>query len=357
MTLKNQVQKLLSRSIFEMPPHQDTLFDDAIKECVRLLEIGFPWYAEFLKSRSNESLPALFLPILKEMNFDSGKTDNSTFIQSSGTSGRPVRIPLDAFSLNNRVQLMKRVYEAMGFEDNFEHAFCFILDPQSSSMAGSIITTQTLKTFARLKGLQHMAKLGPSGFELNQIALSALFQSEWSAPVLILGYPALIAQCIQGSIKQGLKRKPLPVGSAILTGGGWKNFLQGVNVEPNSFRSLASDFFDIPVSHIRDMYGLTESPVVFVECEKHHFHIPSFCRVDAVNPLQQTPLSEGEQGLLRITHPFSTSFPLASVLTTDKISIHRDCPCGRPARYFVPHGRARSASFETCAMAIGRQLT
>jgi hypothetical protein len=58
----------------------------------------------------------------------------------------------------------------------------------------------------------------------------------------------------------------------------------------------------------------------------------------------------GEVGLLELTVPLTTSYPLLKVLTTNKASLRTGCSCGRPGSYLTPHGRAAVARYETCAM-------
>ena len=174
--------------------------------------------------------------------------------------------------------------------------------------------------------------------------------------VVLVGYPAFIAAAMHAMTRAGRASLPLPPGSRILTGGGWKSFLPGLTLDRETFRSQAAAILNIPTTDVRDMYGLSECPAVFVECEHGRFHVPAWCRAAAIDPETNRTLPDGEDGLLQLTCPLTTSYPLVKVTTTDRAAVGRDCGCGRAAPFVVPKGRVTAARFETCAMKIGQAV-
>lgn len=64
----------------------------------------------------------------------------------------------------------------------------------------------------------------------------------------------------------------------------------------------------------------------------------------------------GNEGLLQLTVPLTTSYPLLRILTTDRVALGRGCSCGRTTAFLVPRGRVTAARYETCAMKIGRAV-
>ena len=125
---------------------------------------------------------------------------------------------------------------------------------------------------------------------------------------------------------------------------------------PAASISTASRKGVLPPSGVRDMFGLSESPAVFVQCEQGSYHVPAFARARAVDPETGREVPAGDVGLLELTVPLTTSYPLLKILTTDKVVLRAGCSCGRPGPHLTPRGRATAARYETCAMQIGRSL-
>jgi phenylacetate-coenzyme A ligase PaaK-like adenylate-forming protein len=171
--------------------------------------------------------------------------------------------------------------------------------------------------------------------------------------VLLVGYPTLMAAAMQALASRGLSSLPLAPGSRILTGGGWKSFLPGVQLDQDEFRQRVAAFFRIPPEAIRDMFGLSECPAVFVQCASGAYHVPAFADARAIDPETGRRVPDGEVGLLQLTVPLTTSYPLLKILTADKAALTSGCPCGLAAPVLTPRGRTSAARFETCAMKVG----
>lgn len=358
--ISTSLARLLSQPAFAPAP--DDLFREATLACLEALCERFPRYAEFLKARrfdgALDTLPGIFLPVLKTYPF--AIPPDLTIVRtltSSGTTGKPSVTPLDDASWAYRVAAMRASYAALGLLDRDATALCFLMDPETTQMAGSVVIDAVLGSVPQVKAVHYLARMTPAGPQFAAEQAPALFaQAMVAGPVVLVGYPALIAATMAGLAKMGRTSLPLPPGSRILTGGGWKSFLPGLTLDRDNFRVQAAAFFGVPPADIRDMYGLSECPAVFVECEHGRFHVPAWCRAEAIDPETSRSVPDCSDGLLQLTCPLTLSYPLAKIVTTDRVSLGRGCACGREAAFIVPKGRVSAARFETCAMKIGQAV-
>jgi len=364
------IDVLLEQPVFA-DPRPEGVFIEAVDACLELLLARFPRYAEFVGDRTGgaslrpvdsmdrlAALPPLFLPVLKGVRFDlPDGMATAVELTSSGTTGVPSVVPLDEPSMRRRVQAMAAGYRGMGVAAAEMEALAFLLDPATMQMAGSVVIDAVLRSMPQIRTIRYLARQTGSGpdFSLPE-AIEALSAAAARGPVLLVGYPALIAAAVQGLRETGTQRLPLPEGSFVLTGGGWKSFLPGLQLDRDEFRGLVGEFFRVPPSAIRDMFGLSECPAVFVQCAEGRYHVPVFVLAQAIDPETGEEVERGETGLLQLTTPLTTSYPLIKILTTDKVLIDRGCPCGLAAPFLVPQGRASVARFETCAMQIGKAV-
>ncbi len=345
-------------------------FAEACGYCLATLARRFPTYAQFLRERGwhgspstptladIDALPALFLPVLKTCSFAVPEDVKvSVRLTSSGTTGRPSVTPLDDVTMQRRVQAMLASYRAAGIVSGSVEALAFLIDPSQTQMAGSVVIDAALRATPEVRSVRYLVQQKPTGldFALPQ-AVAAIQDAGTRGPVLLVGYPALIMAAMQGLASAGVRTLPLPAGSKILTGGGWKSFLPGVTLERDDFQKRMADFFALPGDAIRDMFGLSECPAVFVQCSHAHYHAPAFAWAQAIDPETGTEVPTGEVGLLQLTVPLTTSYPMLKILTTDKVAMNAGCGCGVPAPYLTPRGRTTAARFETCAMKMGQAV-
>ena len=367
--MTSAIDSLLQAPAFTTSGPSDA-FLAATDECLALLRSRFPAYAEFLKQRGFNyssvakleqltSLPPIFLPVLKSYAFPIPEaTVVAIRLTSSGTTGQPSVTPLDEIDWKRRTFAMFASYQALDLFAGELSALCFLMDPATTKMAGSLVIDAVLRHAKQIQSVSYLARMGMAGPEFAvPAAITALINAVQTGPVVFIGYPALIAGLINGLEKSGMVRFPLPPGSRILTGGGWKSFLPGVSLDQGDFRAKAASFFGIPPQTIRDMYGLSECPAVFVQCEQGHYHVPAWAWAQAIDPETNRDVPEGENGLLQLTVPLTVSYPLLKILTTDKVQIRGGCTCGRLAPFLQPCGRVTAARFETCAMKIGKAVT
>jgi hypothetical protein len=359
------IDRLLGEPPFAAEP--TPTFFEAVRECLGVLRRRFPRYDDFLRRRGAagphslddlDALPALFLPVLKGMSFDvPADVVIVRELTSSGTSGRPSVVPQDEPSWRRRTGALLASYRGAGVLEGDWNALAFLLDPATTKMAGSLVIDAALRTVPGMRSLRYLARQGAKGPDFDLPAAAAVLgEAATMGPVLILGYPALIAATLRGLAQAGRTSLPLPAGSRVLTGGGWKSFLPGLTLDQAEFRRQVSDYFGLPASAVRDMYGMSECPAVFVQCERGGYHVPAFVRARAVDPEADQAVPAGETGLLELTTPLTTSYPLLKILTTDKVALRDGCGCGRAGACVEPRGRAAAARYETCAMQIGRSV-
>lgn len=366
--MTSAIDSLLQAPAFTTSGPSDA-FLAATDECLTLLRSRFSAYSEFLKQRGfNYSsvdkpeqltlLPPIFLPVLKSYAFPIAEAITVAIqLTSSGTTGQPSVTPLDAIDWKRRTFAMFASYQALDLFAGELSALCFLMDPTTTKMAGSLVIDAVLRHTKQIRSVTYLARMGASGPEFPiPAAIAALTEAVQSGPVVFIGYPALVAGLMHGLAQSGKDRFPLPPGSRILTGGGWKSFLPGVSLDQAEFRAKAAGYFGIPPQAIRDMYGLSECPAVFVQCELGHYHVPAWAWAQAIDPETNRDVLEGETGLLQLTVPLTASYPLLKILTTDKVQIRGGCTCGRQAPYLQPCGRVTAARFETCAMKIGKAV-
>jgi hypothetical protein len=364
------IDALLRAPAFTTAGPVETAFVAAVNACLEPLCRRFPRYARFVRERMAvqdlplttlgqvRALPALFLPVLKTYRFEvPDDLRVRVRLTSSGTTGVPSEVPLDEPNMQRRVAAMMAGYRGLGVFAGAVQALGFLLDPSTTQMAGSVVIDAVLRSAAEGRSIKYLARQGSAGpdFSLPEAVL-AIKEAIREGPVLLVGYPALMAAAVQGLVRSGIARLPLPEGSFILTGGGWKAFLPGVRLDRQEFQQMMAGFFGVPPGSVRDMFGLSECPAVFVQCARGGYHVPAFAWAQAIDPETGTEVPAGQVGLLQLTVPLTTSYPLLKILTTDKVSLTCQCPCGLAAPVLTPHGRAAAARFETCAMKVGRAL-
>jgi hypothetical protein len=366
--MTDAIDELLQAPVFDAGPPPGP-FVHAAAACQAVLVRRFPVYGDFLRQRGLDpagplatldqvrALPALFLPVLKTYTFTTAEDFPVTVrLTSSGTTGAPSVTPLDEPGMRRRVAAMLASYRGLDVVAGPMEALAFLLDPATTRMAGSVVIDAALRAAPEIRAIRYLARMGPAGpsFDATE-AVEALTAAAARGPILLVGYPALLAVAVQKLAAAGV-RLPLPPGSRVLTGGGWKAFLPGVNLDRDAFQQQMAGFFQLPAGAVRDMFGLSECPAVFVQCQRGSYHVPAFAWAHAIDPETGQDMPEGEVGLLQLTVPLTTSYPLLKILTTDKAKLTRGCPCGRAAPCLTPCGRATAARFETCAMKVGRAV-
>lgn len=166
----------------------------------------------------------------------------------------------------------------------------------------------------------------------------------------ILGFPAHLYKIIKDfDIKLNLGQD-----SWVQTGGGWKG-MADEEIPKSAFRDFISQRLGIPLKNIRDIFGMVEHGIGYLDCEKGNLHIPNYSRVYVRSPHDLSILPEGEQGLLHLVCSYNTSYPSVSLLTTDWGRVGTcDCAIGGPTLELL--GRAGIAKHKGCAVTAAELL-
>jgi hypothetical protein len=136
-----------------------------------------------------------------------------------------------------------------------------------------------------------------------------------------------------------------------VTAGGWKT--SGMYVDPAEFRERIEYNFNIDQSLIRDWYGMTETNVTALECEKHYKHIPYFAKIFTVDS-DGNPLPYGERGRICILDPLGNSYP-SFIITGDQGTVLEKCPkCGRFGNVLDNISRMKGETPKGCSEALIR---
>lgn len=311
-------------------------------------KLGF--HPDSLKSENDlADVPGTMVHLFKEHEFHSvPKEDLALILTSSGTGGQKSQQFLDQRSLENVKKLALNIHRSLDMADAREYNYlCFTYDPQIAGDLGTAFTDELLTSFTGKKevyyGIQWNEAKGD--FELNEAGvLAALKRFEKSGtPTRILGFPALLFEMIE---KYDLHLN-LGEESWLQTGGGWKGKADK-EIPKQEFRKLIRERLGIPESHQRDLFGMVEHGIPYVDCEFGHLHIPNFARVFVRSPFDLGLLPEGEKGLLHFLCSYNFSYPAPSLLTTDYGRIG-SCPCGR-GKTLILEGRAGVSKHKGCAL-------
>jgi len=166
--------------------------------------------------------------------------------------------------------------------------------------------------------------------------------------ILIFGFTSIIWRYFVLELEELGKHLSMPKG-ILFHGGGWKQ-LENQSVDNSEFKNRISSVSNI--TNIHNYYGMVEQTgSIFVECEYGFFHASSFS--DVIIRSHQTHSSEeiGITGLIQLLSVIPKSYPGHSILTEDLGTICGidDCKCGRKGKYFIVHGRLKSAEIRGCS--------
>ncbi len=168
-------------------------------------------------------------------------------------------------------------------------------------------------------------------------------------PVRFMGFPSYTYFMLRQMEERGLHLK-LPQGSKIMLGGGWKQFYKE-QVDKEELYRLAKKTLDVDEENIIEFFGAVEHPILYCDCERHHFHVPVYGRVliRDVDTLKPVPI--GQTGLVNLLTPMVKATPILSVMTDDLGVLHegRECGCGLDAPYLEIIGRVGLKDIKTCA--------
>ena len=185
-------------------------------------------------------------------------------------------------------------------------------------------------------------------FDLDACIKRLISFSRRPEPIRLLGFPAYLWQVCKGLEARGIN---LCLGSraSIVTGGGWK-IHKDQEVKKEVYKAEVARILGMPQENIRDLFGMVEHGVPYVDCEVGRMHVPIYSRVRILDPETLSPLPHGTPGLMQLMTPYLSSYPSISILTTDLAVLEPDCPCGRAGLTVKILGRAGLTKHKGCAI-------
>lgn len=268
---------------------------------------------------------------------------------SSGTGGQRSLMHLDQGSLDRVKKLAYSIHAELGMTSSKKYNYlCFTYDPKVANDLGTAFTDELLTSFTGINEVYYTLQFNPSknDFELNeQGVVDKLIEfSKSEYPTRILGFPAFLMMILK---KYNLNLK-LPKDSWLQTGGGWKGHT-GEEIPKGEFRHFIHEKLGIELENIRDLFGMVEHGIPYVDCNKGKLRVPNFGRVFIRDPYTLKCLPDGEVGLIQFMCTYNSSYPSMNILSTDwgKLTKENDDIGGYSLEIL---GRAGTTKNKGCAL-------
>lgn len=346
-----KTDELINAPAFEK---NDQLFLDSLNEAILVHQKGNEFFRFLLEKEdfktltdleNLENLPFIMVNLFKFHEIiSSPKEDIVLTLGSSGTSGQRSQIFLDQCSLDRVKKLAYNVHRDLGITSEKKYNYlCFTYDPAVASDVGTAFTDELLTGFTDKAEVYYTFQFDGREFKYDEEKTLEKLKEFEASPfsTRILGFPAFLYELI---IKNNLKLK-LGEDSWVQTGGGWKQ-KEDQKIEKSAFRELVSKSLGIPISNIRDLFGMVEHGVPYVDDELGRLRIPNYARVLIRDPKNLKCLKTGEVGLVQFISTYLTSFPSISLLTTDWGRVLED----ERGFYLELVGRAGTTKNKGCAL-------
>lgn len=321
------IDRLLNSSPFSFTPENKKLFMSSLQECALAHYQGHDyfrhcWELEGLHPEMIDGffditkLPFMMVNLFKHQDMVTGHREDIVLtLGSSGTSGQRSLMNLNEESLLRVKTLAQSIYRDLGITSDKKYNYlCFTYDPVVANDLGTAFTDELLTSFTDKAEVfycfQHNGKEFVFEKEKTVEKLKEFEQSSFSTR--ILGFPAHLYELIHEYDLQ----LNLGADSWLQTGGGWKGKADQ-EIEKSAFRAFISKRLGIPQANIRDLFGMVEHGIPYVDDEKGRLRVPNFARVIIRDPKTLRPLNYGEKGLIQFICSYNTSYPAMSLLTTD----------------------------------------
>ncbi len=270
---------------------------------------------------------------------------------SSGTGGAMSHIGFDLPSLLAGKDMVLRVgrYHRLWslMPTNY---VVFGYQPTKTNKTAISKTAYGFTFFAPAASRTFALEITDSGYALSwERVLAALERCAQSPfPMRTIGFPAYTYFLLREMKERGIRYR-MPKGSLVTLGGGWKQFY-AEKVEKEAFYALVEEVLGIDEAHVVEFFGAVEHPILYTDCRCHRFHVPAYSRVIIRNPMDFSPVKNGQVGLVNLLTPMVRSVPLLSVMTDDLGVLHDEpCPCGVKAPWLEIIGRVGISDIVTCA--------
>jgi hypothetical protein len=348
------------------------LFDQAMTEISRFHCRHTPGYAHWLNANGLDEqdldslddwarLPPILANFFKQQLLLSPTGERALELTSSGTSGQKSRMRYDPRSLAGAQFMVERIFSHYGWysPDTPCNYLLLSYEPQGAITLGTSYTDQFLCRFAPVNRVAYALRSNGDGHQFDVFGVITALQSfaAEGLPVRIFGFPAFLWQTLQHMQATGVPELKLPAGSLAFFGGGWKTRASEEIPKQQLYGRIARQL-GIETSRCRDGYGAVEHAVPYIECDRHHFHVPVYAKAYVRNPQDFSIQPYGQQGLLGFVSPYISSSPAHAVVMSDLATLHpgSSCGCGLASDWFELHGRAGTTAGRSCAMAASELL-
>ncbi len=193
--------------------------------------------------------------------------------------------------------------------------------------------------------------------DLDGIIDAIVRHSKSRFPLRFIGFPSYTYFVMKLMEERGISVQ-LPKRSLIMLGGGWKQFYKE-QADKSEFYSLAKKVLGLDEENIIEAFGAAEHPILYCDCEKHHFHVPVYSRVIIRDVHTLEPVPNGQIGLVNLITPMVKATPILSIMTDDLGILHdaNECGCGIKSPYLEIIGRVGLRDIKTCAAGAAEILS
>lgn len=370
---RGAMDRLMERPAYDRSARTGALFVEAMREAASVHYRRSPRFrglwklAGFSPSglRSEADLarmPHIFVAALKERDLVSiPKKEIVLELTSSGTSGQKSRTVLDEGSLLRVRRMVWQIFSALGMAGDglVNDYLCFTYDPRVASDVGTAFSDESLTGLTPRGEVFYALRwdAAKKAFYFDMAgALAALERFESSGrPARLIGFPAhAMAVCEEFRKVKGRYAR-LDPRSWVITGGGWKD-KQDRAVDKDEMRARLAAALGLPAERVRDLFGMVEHGVPYVDCPHGRFHVPAYSRVIARHPATLAALPPGRTGLLQFITPYLSSYPSISLLSSDMGRVEARCTCGLPGPVMHLAGRAGVKKMKGCAISASTML-
>ncbi|MDR2842744.1 MAG: hypothetical protein LBV52_06045, partial [Spirochaetaceae bacterium] len=273
----------------------DKMFVEAMKEITLFHKENNAFYARLLAKNKFDlsmlhsaedcaSIPFIYADFFKTHEVKS-VSDNEITSQytSSGTSGQKSQMFFDSRSLDCAIKMVDFEIQTLGFNAPQEKTNYIMYSYQipADSKLGTANTDKRMTKYAAINEIEYALKQnGRGGYDFDAFGIIRAFESyaEQGLPVRILGFPSFFYFTLEQMRDLDIKPLKLHPHSATLFGGGWKGFA-GKEISKTKLYEFGEEMLGIPNERFCDGFGSVEHCVPYMECSKHHFHIPTWSRV------------------------------------------------------------------------------
>lgn len=340
-----------SKELFLKSFQENALFHYEHHEFTRKLWERMNFHPTDLHSEEDlKKVPGTMVHLFKEHEFCSvPKEEIVLTLTSSGTGGQKSQQFLSEESLSNVKKLALNIHRALGMSSEKSYNYlCFTYDPKVANDLGTAFTDELLTSFTGKGEVYYAIEWSDEkkDFILNEegVLLALKRFSDSILSTRILGFPALLFEILE---KYNVNLD-LGEDSWLQTGGGWKGKADK-EIPKAEFRKMIKERLGIPEGNQRDLFGMVEHGIPYVDCSKGNLHIPNYARVFVRSPRTLEILPKGERGLLHFLCTYNFSYPAPSLLTTDYGRLG-DCDCGLGGDMLILEGRAGVSKHKGCAL-------